>query len=126
MQQLQSLAQAGTTPQRVAQRCRVVLLAGQGVANNAIARQTGLSRPTVIATRAEFARGGVAVLQQPRQRQRTRPVLTAELERRILDTTLKTKSVTATHWSSRQLAKHLGLSRIMFQRVCQRHEIHPP
>src|SRR6266487_6579916 len=71
MQQLQSLAQAGTTPQRVAQRCRVVLLAGQGIANHSIARQTGLSRPTVISTRAEFARGGVAALQQPRQRKRT-------------------------------------------------------
>src|SRR5712691_9877973 len=125
MQQLQSLAQAGTTPQRVAQRCRVVLLAGQGAANHSIARQTGLSRPTVIATRAEFARGGVAALQQPRQRKRTRPVLTPELERCILDTTLKTKSATATHWSVRQLAQHLGLSRMMVQRVWQRHEIQP-
>lgn len=125
MEQLRALAQAGTTPQRVAQRCRVVLLAGQGIANHSIARQTGLSRPTVIATRAEFARGGVAALQQPRQRRRTRPVLTPELEQRILDTTLKTRSARATHWSVRQLAQHLGVSRMMVQRVWQRHEIQP-
>ena len=125
MQQLQSLAQAGTTSQRVAQRCRVVLLAGQGVSNNAIARQTGLSRPTVIATRADFARGGVAALQQAQQRKRTRPVLTPELEQLILDTTLKTRSANATHWSVRQLAKHLGVSRMMVQRVWQRYEIQP-
>jgi hypothetical protein len=33
-QQLESLVRAGTTPQRVAQRCRVILLASQGVANH--------------------------------------------------------------------------------------------
>jgi len=125
MQQLQSLARAGTTPQRVAQRCRVVLLAGRGVSNNSIARQTGLSRPTVIAARAEFARGGIEALRQPQRRKRVRPVLTAELEQRILDTTLKSRSATATHWSVRQLARHLGISRMMVQRVWQRYEIQP-
>jgi len=125
MQQLQSLARAGTTPQRVAQRCRVVLLAGRGVSNSSIARQTGLSRPTVIAARAEFARGGIEALRQPQRRKRVRPVLTAELEQRILDTTLKSRSATATHWSVRQLARHLGISRMMVQRVWQRYEIQP-
>ena len=125
MQQLQSLARAGTTPQRVAQRSRVVLLAGRGVSNNSIARQTGLSRPTVIAARAEFARGGIEALRQPQRRKRVRPVLTAELEQRILDTTLKSRSATATHWSVRQLARHLGISRMMVQRVWQRYEIQP-
>src|SRR6516165_8529845 len=125
MQQLQSLARAGTTPQRVAQRCRVVLLAGRGVSNNSIARQTGLSRPTVIAARAEFARGCIEAMRQPQRRKRVRPVLTAELEERILDSTLKSRSATAPHSSVRQLARHLGISRMMVQRVWQRYEIQP-
>jgi transposase len=95
------------------------------VSNNSIAQQTGLSRPTVIATGADFARGGVAALQRAQQRKRARPVLTPELEQRILNTTLKTRSATATHWSVRQLAKHLGVSRMMVQRVWQRYEIQP-
>src|ERR1700682_6053745 len=56
MEQLEALVRSGLTPQRVARKCHVVLLASQGVANHAIAQQTGLSRPTVIAARQAFAR----------------------------------------------------------------------
>ena len=124
-QHLEALLRAGTTTQRLAQRCRVILLAAQGVANCAIAQETGLSRPTVLATRAAFARGGVAALgQRPRRKRRGR-VLTPAGEQRILDTTLTTRPLAGTHWSVRTLAKHLGVSRMMVQRVWQRHEIQP-
>ena len=124
-QQLEALVRAGTTPQRLAQRCRVILLASQGVANHAIALQTGLSRPTVLATRAAFAQGGVDALGHRPRRHRTGRVLTPDLEQRILDTTLKTRPVPGTHWSVRTLAKQLGLSRMMVQRVWARHAVQP-
>src|SRR5574341_2180704 len=124
-QQLEALVRAGTTTQRLAQRCRVVLLASQGLANRAIAQQTGLSRPTVLATRAAFVQGGVEALRQRPRRQRGGRVLTPEGEQRILETTLKTRPLTGTHWSVRALAKHLGVSRMMVQRVWQRHEVQP-
>jgi transposase len=124
-QQLEALVRAGTTTQRLAERCRVILLAGQGVANRAIAQQTGLSRPTVLATRVAFAQGGVEALRQRPRRKCGGRVLTPEGEHRILDTTLKTRPLTGTHWSVRTLAKHLGVSRMMVQRVWQRHEIQP-
>jgi len=124
-QQLDALVRAGTTPQRLARRCQVILLASQGIANRAIALQTGLSRPTVLSTRVAFARGGVEALGHRPRRQRAGRVLTPELEQRILDTTLKTRPLPGTHWSVRTLAKHLGVSRMMVQRVWQRHEIQP-
>ena len=124
-QQLEALVRAGTTTQRLAQRCQVILLASQGVANRAIAQQTGLSRPTVLATRAAFTRGGIEALRQRPHRQRTGRLLTPALEQRLLDTTLKTRPLTGTHWSVRTLAKQLGVSRMMVQRVWQRHEVQP-
>ena len=63
-QLLESLLRAGSTPQRLARKCRVILLASQGVPNNAITQQIGVSRPTVIAARAAFTRGGVEALGQ--------------------------------------------------------------
>jgi transposase len=75
--QLESWARAGTTPQRVARKCEVILLASQGISNHSIAQQTGLSRPTVLATRAAFCCGGCDVLRQARKRQRARRVLAA-------------------------------------------------
>ncbi len=123
--QLEVLARAGTTPQKLARQCEAILLASQGVPNHAIAQQTGLSRPTVIATRAAFAAGGLEVLRRPQKRRRLKPVLTPELEQKILDTTLKTRPPDGTHWSVRGLARQLRISRMMVQRVWQRYEVQP-
>jgi transposase len=123
--QLESLARAGTTPQRLARKCQVILLASEGVPNQSISQQTGLSRPTVIGTRAAFRSAGIEGLCQFQKRRRPRPVLRPELEQEILDTTLKTRPSDATHWSVRLLARTLGISRMMVQRVWNRYQIQP-
>ena len=125
IQQLRMLARAGTTTQRVARRCRVILLAHAGTSNSAIAQQLGLSRPTVNATRAAFLRGGVEALLRDPKRKRSRRVLSQELEQQILDTTLKTKPPDGTHWSVRGMAQRLGVARMLVQRVWQRFDVQP-
>ena len=46
----------------LAQRARIVLLAGEGVGTNEIARRVGVSKPTVIAWKRRFAEEGLAGL----------------------------------------------------------------
>jgi len=123
--QLEALVRAGSTPQKIARKCRVVLLASQGVANYSIAEQTGLSRPTVLATRAAFAQHGMGALQRAPKRKRSRPTLTPELQQKILDTTLQTRPPDGTHWSVRSLARKLGISRSMVHRVWQSYDVQP-
>src|SRR5437762_3750450 len=123
--QLESLVRSGTTPQRVAQKCRVILLAQEGMSNHSIAKQLGLSRPTVIAARATFGTGGVQSLTAKPTRNRSRRTLTPEVEKKILDSTLKTRPPDATPWTVRTLAKHLRVSRMMVHRVWQRFDIQP-
>jgi transposase len=124
--QLEKLTRDGGTSQRIATRCRVILLAHQGETNVAIAGQLGLSRPTVLAARAAFAKNGLKALTEVRKRKRNGRVLTPELEQRILDATLKTRPLdNSTHWSVRTLAKHLGVSRTIVHRVWQRHDVQP-
>jgi transposase len=103
----------------------VILLANDGVANHAIAQQVGLSRPTVLATCAALARGGGEALQERQKRKRSSPLLTPELQSKIVDTTLKTKRHSATRWTVRTLARHLGISRTMVHPVWQRSDIQP-
>jgi transposase len=124
-QALESLARAGRTPQLLARKCRAVLLASEGTPNNAIAQQTGLSRPTVVATRVAFVGGGVEALRRRQKRKRSRRVLTLELQQKILDTTLKTRPPDATHWSVRTRARHLGVTRTLVHGVWQRYEVQP-
>ena len=123
--QLDGLLRTGATPQRTARKCHVVLLASQGLSNHSIAQQTGLSRPTILATRSAFASRGIQGICAPPTRKRSRPRLTPELEQKILDTTLKTRPADATHWSARVLAAKLGVSRMMVQRVWERFDIQP-
>lgn len=124
--QLESLVRAGATPQKTATRCRIILLAHEGVANHSIAQQLNVSRPTVLALRTAFADRGLDAITAVRRRKRTAKVLTPELEQRILDTTLQSRPGDgSTHWSVRTLAKHLGVSRGIVHRVWQRHEVQP-
>src|SRR5256885_8808453 len=125
-QLLESLLRAGSTPQRVARKCQVVLLASEELSNNAIAQQMGVSRPTVIATRAAFARGGVEAIRQKQKRKRSRRGLTPAFGQKILVTTLKTRPPDATHWSVRTLAPPLGVSPPLVHGGWQRPEKQTP
>ena len=123
---LDTLVRNGNTPQKVALRCRLLLLANAGVANQTIAQQLSLSRPTILALRSAFAEKGMAAVTGIRKRARQAKVLTTELEQKILDTTLKTRPGDgSTHWSVRMLAKQLGVSRTIVHRVWQRHDVQP-
>ena len=116
--ELERLVRNGNSPQKVALRCRLLLLANEGVPNRAIAEQLSVSRPTVLALRAAFAKDGMTAVTGVRRRKRSPKVLTPELEQRILDTTLKTRPDDGgTHWSVRRLAAHLRMSRNIVHRV---------
>jgi transposase len=124
--ELEALVRNGSSSQKVALRCRVLLLSHQGIANHAIAQQLSISRPTVLALRAAFVKDGITAVTGIRRRKRQAKVLTSELEQRILDTTLKTRPGDgSTHWSVRTLARHLSVSRTIVHRVWQRHDVQP-
>src|SRR5215471_6897926 len=125
--ELEALVRNGNSSQKVALRCRLLLLAHQGVANQSIAQQLNVSRPTILALRAAFAKDGMAAVTGIRRRKRQAKVLTPDVEQKILDTTLKTRPGDgSTHWSVRMLAtKHLRVSHTMVHRVWQRHDVQP-
>jgi transposase len=124
--ELEALVHSGNTPQRMAQRGRLILLAHQGVANQVIAQQLDVSRPTVLALRAAFSKQGMASVTAIRTRKRRPKILTAEVEQRILDATLKTRPGDgSTQWSVRMMAKQLGVSRTIVHRVWQKHDVQP-
>jgi hypothetical protein len=115
-----------TGQERFAIRGRLILMAQAGIANQSIAEQLNLSRPTVLAPRAAFAKYGIAAVPGVRRRKRKGSVLTAELEKKVLDTTLQTRPGDgSTQWSVRTLAKQLRVSRTIVHKVWQRHDVQP-
>src|SRR5215204_3125362 len=75
--ELELLIRNGNSPQKVALRCKVLLLAHEGAANATIADQLKISRPTVLALRAAFMKEGMTAVSGIRRRKRSPKVLNA-------------------------------------------------
>src|SRR2546427_8691861 len=71
---LETLVRGGKTPQRVVLRAGIVLGASAGRSNNGLAKNLGVTRPTVLLWRERYARLGIAGLLKdaPRDRKSTR------------------------------------------------------
>jgi transposase len=85
-----------------------VLLAADGVSNTEIAARMGVSRPTVIGWRARYEQSGMAGLVDRARSGRPRELDHSEIVAATLAPPPTRLGVT--HWSSRLLGKHLGIS----------------
>jgi transposase len=123
--ELRILAKRRRIEARLQQRAHLILLAAQGWQNKDIALEVGLDRRQVALWHRRFVASGIHALRQDAPRSGRPPTLTPELESRIVQATLHTKPAAATHWSTRTLAEHLGLSATMVRRVWRRNGIKP-
>jgi transposase len=110
---------------RLQQRARVILLAAQGWQNKDIADEVDLDRRQVALWRQRFVTGGIDALRQDAPRSGRTPSVTPEVESRIVKTTLNDRPPAATHWSTRTLGEHLGLSATTIRRVWARNGLKP-
>jgi transposase len=122
---LKFLAGSGKTPQKIALRARLVLLAAEGVANQAIAARLGISRPTVLLWRSRFQRSGVPGLMKDARRPGRKKAVAPEVVQRVVEATLHTTPPAATHWTIRTMARTQGLSRMTVQRIWKQHGLQP-
>ena len=94
----------------LAQRARIVLLAGDGIGTNEIARRTGVSKPTVILWKKRYAAEGTGGLEdRPRP---GKPRTTDDVAIVLATLEPPPKRLGVTHWSSRLLAAELGISNV--------------
>lgn len=91
-----------------ARRARMVLLAADGLPHTEIAERCGTSAPTVRHWRARYQAGGIRALQDLPRSGRPRTVDEAVIVVRTLESPPERLGVT--HWSSRLLARDLGIS----------------
>ena len=95
--QLQAWIGAPSTPQKIALRSRICLLAHEGKANRQIALELHTSRPTVLLWRKEFAKAGPAGLEHEAPRGKSAQALKEHLVKKIVERTLQSTPSDATH-----------------------------
>ncbi len=124
-QTLQTWVNAKNTPQKIAFRARLILLASEGHANRQIAGRLGTSRPTVVLWRHRFAQDGPQGLLQDAPGRGRKVCIGVEKVQAIIDATLQTKPLAATHWSVRTMARAQGVSPATVQRIWDANGLKP-
>jgi transposase len=109
-------ARRPTSAQALALRCRIVLLAADGLANTQIAARLACNRTTVGTWRARFVADGLDGLWDDPRPGAPRTVTDADVER-VIVTTLEKTPRDATHWSTRSMAAATGMSQSTVSRI---------
>ena len=108
----------------VARRARMMVMLADGMPYTAIERALGCSSATVALWKQRFVEGGLAGL-GARHMGTHATVLTPALEARVLAWTRRKPPNGATHWSTRLLARRLGVSHTLIAKVWQRAGLKP-
>ncbi len=122
---LERWIRAGTTPQRMVLRSQICLLAADGRSNNAIAKELGTSRPTVLLWRERFRKQGPWGLSEDAPHGPSTQRLHPRKVKAIVETTLQTTPPGATQWSTRMMAEKLGVSHSSVARIWNAHGLQP-
>lgn len=123
--ELERWESAQGTPQQVALRCRIILLALAGEKNQKIAAQLDVSRPTVNLWRQRVREGGIGEVWEIASGRGRKPHYDQAKLDAIIDSTLQTKPAGMTHWSCRLMAEAQGVGKDTVNRLWQLHNIKP-
>jgi transposase len=105
-------------------RANVVLATAEGLGTNAIMRLTGKSKPCVWRWQERYIEDGVDGLLRDKTRPSRKKPLSAEVKLKVLTTTMQPPP-NATHWTTRSMAKAVGISRSSVQRIWRDADLKP-
>src|SRR3974390_87118 len=122
---LEQWLRAGSTPQQVVLRAKVIVRAAQGHSDQQIAREFKLQRRTAALWRRRARQQGIGCVWDiaPGRGRKSR-YGKADVTR-IVEATLQRKPKGATHWSTRTLARTQGVSKNTIHRIWQEHQLKP-
>ena len=121
---LERYVRRGTTAQRLSMRARIVLACADGLDNKKVAQRLRTSAHTVGKWRVRFVRNRLDGLLDESRPGAPRKIGDDAIEAVVVKT-LETMHKGATHWSTRGMAKAVGLSRNSIQRIWQAFGLKP-
>lgn len=124
-QRLTTWSRGRSTPSRLVLRAKIVLAAAAGMLNQDIAVQCGTSKKTVSLWRQRFAELRLAGIESDAPRPGRTPAIPSATIELILQKTTQEKPAAATHWSTRSMAKTVGVSKATVSRVWRANGLKP-
>jgi transposase len=105
------------TAQALALRARIVLACAEGVPNKQVAVSVGVTEATVGKWRRRFLAQRLAGLDDADRPGRPRTIRDEQVERVVVDTLEATPADGGTHWSTRSMASHTGMTQTAVSRI---------
>ncbi len=121
---LEAWSRRRSSAQALAQRSRIVLLAAEGLKNTKIAARLGVTRPMVTKWRSRFSKHRLEGLTDEPRPGQPRKITDAQVEEVIVKT-LESTPRDATHWSTRSLAREVGLTQSAVHRIWRAFGLQP-
>jgi transposase len=121
---LRGVLRTPSVSQQQALRARIVLRAAEGVSNTQIAREMGVSLPTVGLWRRNFCERRLEGLHDAPRSGRPRQIDDDQVKQ-VLAKTLEPPPDGTTHWSVRRLAEATGISPTTVHRIWREHKLKP-
>lgn len=122
---LETWARGRSLPLRLVERAGIIQMAAQGKQNQEIARELGVSRPTVQLWRQRFLALRLAGLEKDAPRPGRIPRISTKKVHTVVEATLHSTPPNATHWSTRSMAQAQGLSEATIRRIWKQHNLKP-
>ncbi len=122
-QELTQLVKAPSTPQKMARRGQIVLLAAAGLDNTAIARRAGTSAVSVGQWRQRFLDSGMAGLHERPRSGRKKSISADKLDAIVTRVVQPPKG--RKRWSCRRMAREVGVSKDTVARVWRTNDLKP-
>ena len=123
--QLESWVKAQFTPQQVALRSRILLMAAAGQPDLEIAAELHVNRHTPALWRKRFQSQGLDGLWEVQPGRGRKPVYSEKKVAAIVSATLQTKPKGSSHWSCRTMARAQQVSPSTIHRVWQQYNLKP-
>lgn len=122
---LEQWVRAGSTPQQVVLRARIILRAAEGRSDQHIARELKLQRRTAALWRRRVREQGIGCVWEIAPGRGRKSRYGKGDVTRIVEATLQSKPKGSTHWSTRVLAREQGVSKNTIHRIWQDHQLKP-
>ena len=122
---VERLARGRSLPARVVERARIVLRAADGLQDKRSGAGTWRTPEKVARWRNRLLDGGIAALQKYASRPGRTRTITDDQVKRVVDMTIGHKPANATHWSTRTMAKAVGLSEASVRRIWHNNGLKP-
>jgi transposase len=121
---LAMLARRPKSAQAIAMRARIVLRCEEGLSNSAVAKKLQITGATVCKWRERFRVSRLeGLLDEPRPGA-PRSIMDAQIEE-VITKTLESMPRNSTHWSTRLMAQHTGLSQTAVVRIWRAFGLQP-